>query len=133
MAKELETLDHMESASQEIERRRSSRAKPLVNYKDLADVKLLNARLLKPKEKADNKLYPIDIVEQQDNRVRIHYVGYASEWRERSDLEWIEEEETPPYQPYSLYSSLLVKIKQAMSCGRKTSPSVHIVMSFDFL
>ena len=79
MAKELETLDHMESASQEIERRRSSRAKPLVNYKDLADVKLPNARLLKPKEKADNKLYPIDIVEQQDNRVRIHYVGYASE------------------------------------------------------
>ena len=47
--------------------------------------------------------------------------------------EWIEEEETPPYRPYSLYSSLLVKIKQAMSCGRKTSPSVHIVMSFDFL
>ena len=70
--------------------------------------------------------------------MKIHYVGYASkydEWKDESELESLEASEKGSpvnhFQPYSLYTNLAVKIKQALSCGRKISPAVRIVMLFD--
>ena len=71
--------------------------------------------------------------------MKIHYVGYASkydEWKDESQLGSLEagkkgSQVTSHFQPYSLYTNLTVKIKQALSCGRKSSPAVRIVMPFD--
>ena len=38
-----------------------------------------------------------------------------------------------PYQPYSVYNALRVKVKLALNCGRKVSPVVKISMPFDMI
>ena len=43
------------------------------NYKDLANVKLPEAR----PQAMESKLYPVEIVEEED-RVKVHYIGYDS-------------------------------------------------------
>ena len=90
----------------------------------------------KPKNK--DKLYPVTVVEHDASRVKIHYVGYSSEhdeWREGNELEFLDEEETgdvavSSYHPYSIYFALRVKIKQALTCGRRSSLIVNIVMQW---
>ena len=60
--------------------------------------------------------------------MKICSVGYASkydEWKDESELGSLEAGEK------GLYTNLTVKIKQALSCGRKSSPAVRIVMPFD--
>ena len=95
-----------------------------------------------------SKLYPIEVVESAGSKVRIHYIGYddsTDEWRESTELVQLTSTRTPrvstnsntqsmqPIQPFSLYNELRIKIKQALVCGRKQSPSVVINMPFDFL
>ena len=53
---------------------------------DLADMKLPRAW---PKT-VEAKLYPVDIVEEEEDRVKVHYIGYDSahdEWKNREELE----------------------------------------------
>ena len=89
-------------------------------------------------------MYPIEVVEHDGSRVRIHYVGYdesSDEWRDSSDIIQprtpltmaTESNSIQPIQQYSLYNELRIKIKQALVCGRKQSPSVVINMGFDLL
>ena len=117
-----------------------------MNYRELADVNIPRAKKMKC-ERPDNQLFPVRVLEREENRVKIHYVGYTSthdEWREVSELEYLEgdaedqesRESTPSqaaYQPHSLYRGLSAKVKQALMCGRKTSPVVRIVMPFDIV
>jgi hypothetical protein len=125
---------------------RPKRKNSKVNYKELADVDI--PRVKKSKcGRSNNQLFPVRVLEREENRVKIHYVGYTSthdEWREVSELEYLqgdaEDQESqgsvPPqaaYQPHSLYRDLSAKIKQALACGRKTSPVVRIVMPFDII
>ena len=70
---------------------RSLRCLKKVNYGDLADLKLPRKRKTKTKEIAEDKLFPIEIVERDDlrRRYRVHYVGYSNkydEWRDDSDI-----------------------------------------------
>ena len=44
---------------------------PRANYKDLADVKLPRAR----PQATESKLYPVEIVEEEEDRVKVHYIG----------------------------------------------------------
>ena len=40
-------------------------------------------------------LYPVDIIEKQDSRIRIHYVGYEDhfdEWKDEAELEVLEQD-----------------------------------------
>ena len=57
------------------------------NYKDLADVYL---PWESKRTKKDDKLYPTEVVEEAENeRVRIHYVGWPEkydEWRSSADI-----------------------------------------------
>ena len=110
-----------------------------INYRELTSVKLPKAR----KTSSKDTLYPIEVVEMDGSRARIHYVGYNSsddEWRDLSELVTIPHHgrnitiRDTPIQPYSLYNELRIKIKQALVChSGKTSPSVTIDMGFDYL
>lgn len=108
-----------------------------VNYKKLSNLTLPRAK----KVKCDDRLYPVEVVDKEDHRVKIHYLGYDSsydEWREYGDVvpltsPDIAEGSQPLLQPFSLYAELGIKIKQALTCGRKESPSIRIDMPFDVL
>ena len=42
------------------------------------------------KPKTADQLYPIEVVEEDGDRVKVHYVGYGledDEWRKREDIE----------------------------------------------
>ena len=118
------------------------RRKRSKNYRQLNDVDLPRSKRTPSK----NKLYPISVVQRDGSRVKIHYVGYSNgydEWREAGDIVSLSPEPSNPsggsqtpqlvQQPYSLYKELGIKIKQALTCGRKQSPSVKINMGFDYL
>ena len=114
------------------------------NYRQLSSLKIPRISKTQPQD----KLYPIEVVERNGSRVRIHYVGYdnsADEWREQTDIISLTSTNNSStnnntitinntiIQPYSLYNELQIKIKQALVCGRKQSPIVTIDMGFDYL
>ena len=116
------------------------------SYRELASVKLSKAC----KTSSKDKLYPIEVVEIDGSRTRVHYVGYNSsidEWQNLADLVTIPSAPRShydntsnvtvhgiPIQPFSLYNELQIKIKQALVCrSGKTSPSVTIDIGFDYL
>ena len=97
------------------------------NYRELSNVNLPRSARITQKD----KLYPVEVVERAGSRVKIHYIGYddsSDEWREVSDI--ITSHADPgnsnrniaQLHPYSLYQELAIKIKQALTCGRKQSP-----------
>ena len=71
--------------------------------------------------------------------MKVHYIGYPKydKWRDLDEVETLETlepaEVDSTYQPYSLYTNLRIKIKQALTCGRKSSPVVNVVMGFDLV
>ena len=73
--------------------------------------------------------------------VKLHYVRYSSDWDEwRYEEELESQEETDlctssvkPYQSYSVYNALRVKVKLALNCGHKVSPIVKLSMPFDVI
>ena len=118
------------------------------DYRELTSVKLPKACKISSKD----KLYPIEVVETDGSRARIHYIGYGDsndEWRDLSELVTIPDKIQGnkrsssdssnatvhiPIQQYSLYNELRIKIKQALVCHRgKMSPTVTIDMGFDYL
>ena len=111
------------------------------NYKVLADINLPKAKRSRTASERD-QLYAVTIVERQDKRVKVHYVGYGSqhdEWRDEADIvpldtnDHAKTECDPVPRPFSLYSELRNKIKVALNSGRKESPVVRIDMPFDKL
>ena len=122
--------------------REGRRSKRRLDYRQLADIRLPRATK-RPNKAPTNDLFPVIIRERNDSQVKVDYVGYSSsydEWKDVSELETIgaaeaeEQSAAPtPYQPFSLYKDLRIKIKLAMSCSRKASPSVRVCMSFDIL
>ena len=99
--------------------RRYKRQKKAVNYKEEDFVKLPKAE----KVKKEAKLYPVTVTQEKSEgdraMVKIHYEGYSNdcdEWRCEEELECLEEEmeHSTPYQPYSVYSALRVKVKLAL-------------------
>lgn len=128
-----------------------------VDYSELSDVKLPREKKAKVAKEADrDKLYPVEIVEQDDSngRFKVHYIGYSSqydEWRDNSDVislncEHTSQESMDPesarasetnvsllFPPFSLYNELSVKVKCALSSRRKENPSTRIDMPFDKL
>ena len=141
----LKTADSRSRMAEKSPRR--IRSKRVINYKELADVKL--PRTKRPQRTRSHGLYPIEVVERApDNRVKIHYIGYHArfdEWRDESEIELLtqnnDESENehdlgscPPLgHPFSLYHELGTRIKQTLLCGRKESPCVRIDMPFDLL
>lgn len=127
-----------------------------VDYNELSDIKLpreKKAKVANSKEADRDKLYPVEIVEQDDGngRFKVHYVGYSSqydEWRDNSEVVSLDCEHTiqdsmsvPASEanvslvlaPFSLYNELSIKVKCALSSRRKENPSTRIDMPFDKL
>lgn len=111
------------------------------NYKLLADIDLPKAKRYRTSSKQD-ELYAVTIVERQDTRVKVHYVGYGSEhdeWRPEADIVPLDSNDVerdcddPVPRPFTLYTELRNKIKSALNSGRKESPVVRIDMPFDKL
>ncbi len=109
------------------------------DYRDLADVKV-------PKAKrsagcgSSGGLYPVNIVQEDGNRYKVHYVGYSScydEWKENEELVKLDAagesyaEGDSRVEPFSLYNELSHRIKASLKSGRKESPIVKIEMPFD--
>lgn len=102
---------------------------PRANYNDLADVKLPRAR----PQMTESKLYSVEIVEEEEDRVKVHYIGYDSahdEWK-KEELEILDDNKQglERYQPYNFYEELLWQIKNALSTRRDIG--VRIEMGFD--
>lgn len=85
-----------------------------------------------------NKLYPIEIVEEHSEKVKIHYKGYNEkydEWRDKKDI--VLPKTMPPlksaleYHPFSLYNELKYLVKMGLDSKRRKEPEVRIEMPFD--
>ena len=134
------TATELESSSMDMGRLRS---KKRVNYREANDVRIPRAE--RTRSTTSNELYPVHVVERQGaKRVKVHYVGYSSaydEWRDESELESIEVNEVESsedtaygehsFEPFSLNKHLMLKIKQSLSCSRRSSPAIKIVVPFD--
>lgn len=114
------------------------------DYKELASFKMpVSYNTVKRQKVKKNELYPVDILEREEGRVKIHYIGYENsydEWKDETELEMIDEDCEPSrsvtedlLEPYSLYKDLSVRIKKAITCNRTSSPQVKLVMPFDIL
>ena len=84
-------------------------------------------------ENADTTLYPVTVISDLSERVRIHYIGYGSqhdEWRNKDDILPV----TSPClttEKFDLHQELAVKVKSSLLGGRKSNPAVKITMSYD--
>ena len=110
------------------------------NYKELSQLNLPKFSI-KRRRKVSEKLY---VIEKQENRVKIHYIGYEDhfdEWRDEAEVETLQDtEETESIaepcevlEPYSFYSNVGIKIKRSLSCNRPASPVIKIVMPFNVI
>ena len=105
---------------------------PRKDYKELADgVKLPRER---PRRVAE-KLYPVEIVERSEEKVKVHYIGYDSchdEWKEAGELEMYDGGlQLEPYVPLSLFTELRYLVKCALNSGSRRDPVVRIELAFD--
>ena len=131
------------------------RKRQAVNYRD--DLPLPRARRAKIKAVSPERLYPLRVVEEDEERqlVKVHYEGYSScydEWRARDgivdlqpddktggeDDDAVEDAETgslgvAPILPFNLYHELVVGIKGSLTSARKKSPQIRLRMPFDKL
>ena len=126
-----------------------------INYKEpkesdigaknvVVDSRLSKVKPKTKKPKLENGLFPIEVVEEDLTRYRVHYVGYSSihdEWKDKDDIldicdsECLEEDPEPPATEcvarFSLYHELGTRIKSALNSSRKDSPVVRIDIPFD--
>ena len=107
------------------------------DYKEPKETDIVAVRT-KAKTKPDN-LYPIEVVDEDLTRFKVHYVGFSSsddEWKVKEDVVDISEDFGGPeriIQKFSLYKELAARIKSALNSCRKESPVVRIDMPFDKL
>jgi len=87
-------------------------------------------------------LFSVKIIEKEDTRVKVHYIGYSNkfdEWKDESEVEVLHSkklsvvDESTTYKPFSLYDKLHIKIKRALFCNRTASPIIKITMPFDLV
>lgn len=108
------------------------------NYKDLADTKLPRVQRC-TKQTNSEKLYAIEIVEDNGEQVKIHYTGYSSkhdEWRSRGDIvdpSSTDTNEPERYQPFDVHLHLAYAIKSSLTSGRDRDPAVRLEVPFDKL
>jgi len=103
------------------------------------------------KKGTHKELFSVEIIEEEDSRIKVHYIGYSydyNKWKERSEIESLDQEEdTVPelpqseaiatghdhYSLLSLFDELRLKIKNGLSCNRKKSPKIKVAMPFDLV
>lgn len=84
-----------------------------LDYCQLADVQVPRATKTRKKTAAPNQLYPVAVTEENELRVKVHYVGYSNsydEWKDVSELETLGEAETESHNCLPTSHSLSTKI-----------------------
>jgi len=89
-----------------------------------------------PRQEADDTLYPVSVISsEQDSqgRVKVHYIGYGTEFDEWRNPTGLLSLESPcdSSEKYDLHQDLALRIKAALSSSRKSNPVVKIAMAFD--
>ena len=124
-----------------------------INYKEPKESDIVTTNFeaskgkVKSKPKLEKGLFPIEVVEEDASRCKVHYVGYSSvydEWKEKDEIINLHdgtdsdpEDSEPPsnecgiMRRFSLYHELGTRIKIALNSNRKESPVVRIDMPFD--
>ena len=98
------------------------------------DVKLPRATRIPMRSKED-ELYPIDVVERDGDRVKIHYIGYGEdedEWREITEIVKTQPD-VEPYVPFDAHRELGYQITLALNSKYRADPEVRIELPFDKL
>ena len=116
------------------------------NYRELLSCKMPRMTRTLSKRSTSKKLYPVEVIESTRNRVRVHYVGYSSqydEWKDKSEIEVMNlqlgnisqdtKAKSDSADIYDLHKELTVKIKRVLSCNRTASPNIKVRMPFDIL
>ena len=68
---------------------RHSQRRSFTSYRDLLSCKIPRIPRRTTKKYDSQKLYSVEIVETEDDRVKVHYVGYSSkydEWKDKSEI-----------------------------------------------
>ena len=114
------------------------RERPKVNYKALLEEKLPKVTGGRVSRQTD-KLYPVEVVDTDGSKVRIHYVGYADhhdQWREAEEVESLDTsvcEEAERYTPFDPHRELAFQIKASLDSGHRKAVDVRLDMPFDRL
>lgn len=110
------------------------------NYRQLVTIKLPRAQ----RTRTDDTLYPLEVIDREGDRVKVHYIGYSTqydEWRLSSELETVRDDSSPgdghqlevePYRPFDLHKELAYSIKSSLR-GSRNDPEIRIDMPFDLL
>ena len=106
------------------------------DYKELADTKLLQAK--RSSKHDTDKLFAVEIVEEEENRVKIHYTGYSSkhdEWRDKEDIvePTVASSEAGRYKLLDIHEILAYAIKSSLVSGRDGDPAARVEVPFDRL
>ena len=86
------------------------------------------------------KLYPVEILQTEGDRVKVHYAGYSSvhdEWKKTNELEVLQATSRPAavnymYKPFNHHNLLGYEIKLALKGSRK-DPCIAVEVPFDLL
>ena len=89
----------------------------------------------KSKKTSPNHLLDIEVLEQEEYRVKIHYTGYSARhdrWIRKSEIEYKPASTTVPDKKLSLLAVLACAIKQKLVPSRKLEdPDVRLQLPFD--
>lgn len=125
--------------------KRLRKPKSIVSYKEpkesdiYSNIPCSKRRKSKPKD----ELFPIEVVDEDASRYKVHYVGFSSthdEWTSKEevvdlasgeDSDSLNDKTCMAADRFSLYRELATKIKLALNSSRKESPEVRIDMPFD--
>lgn len=102
------------------------------NYKQLGDIKLPRASRIQPDK---DRLYDVTVLEEDGDKVKIHYNGYGEEfdeWRQRNEIQDLTTQ-TPMemYRPFELHRELAMQIKLSLNSKNRRDPDVRIEVPFD--
>ena len=109
------------------------RARALSTLAQEAATQLSNFRCYRVRENPD-RLYTIEVVEEDENHVKVHYTGYSSrhdEWIRRSDIVFQAPKPAAQEEEFSLMSILACNIKKQLAPSTKEVDSaVRIQLPF---
>lgn len=88
-----------------------------------------------------SKLYPVEVVETDGSKIKIHYVGYADKYDEGREVEDVEAidtdavedercEEAECYTPFDPHRELAFRIKAALDSEHRKGVDVRIDIPF---
>ena len=86
------------------------------------------------KQKKDNKLYDIEIVDEDGPNLKVHYVGYDEmydEWKPRSQI--LMKKPEGDRTDYSPFVELVSCIKKKLKAIHTDDPAVRIQVGFEYI